>query len=173
MKIFGIGLNKTGLTTLTRALIILGYRGAQHPSPTKYANIRHDDFIVDMPVPYRYRELDVRFPGSKFILTVRTDLEEWWASAENQHRKEEDAGYELPGWHFEYRMQSYGTIDFDKELHTLFYARHHAEVLSYFRHRMSDLLVLDFFSGDGWEPLCKFLGKPVPDERFPHLNKRR
>ena len=25
-------------------------------------------------------------------------------------------------------------------------------------------------AGDGWEPLCRFLGVPVPDEDFPHLN---
>lgn len=24
--------------------------------------------------------------------------------------------------------------------------------------------------GDGWEPLCEFLGKPVPDEPFPWVN---
>lgn len=23
---------------------------------------------------------------------------------------------------------------------------------------------------DGWEPLCRFLGKEVPDEPFPHAN---
>ena len=23
---------------------------------------------------------------------------------------------------------------------------------------------------DGWEPLCEFLGLPVPDQPFPHLN---
>jgi len=23
---------------------------------------------------------------------------------------------------------------------------------------------------DGWEPLCKFLGKPIPDEPFPRAN---
>lgn len=22
----------------------------------------------------------------------------------------------------------------------------------------------------GWEPLCKFLGKPIPDQPFPHKN---
>ncbi len=30
------------------------------------------------------------------------------------------------------------------------------------------LLVFDV--GEGWEPLCAFLGVPVPDEPFPHLN---
>ena len=24
---------------------------------------------------------------------------------------------------------------------------------------------------DGWEPLCKFLNKPVPKKPFPELNK--
>ncbi len=24
---------------------------------------------------------------------------------------------------------------------------------------------------DGWEPLCNFLGKEIPQEEFPHLNK--
>ena len=24
---------------------------------------------------------------------------------------------------------------------------------------------------DGWEPLCRFLDVPVPDEEFPHKNK--
>lgn len=25
--------------------------------------------------------------------------------------------------------------------------------------------------GDGWEPLCKFLNKPIPDVPFPHKNR--
>lgn len=25
---------------------------------------------------------------------------------------------------------------------------------------------------DGWEPLCKFLGKPIPDIPFPQVNDR-
>ena len=29
---------------------------------------------------------------------------------------------------------------------------------------------LEFQLGDGWEPLCKFLGKDVPDKPFPHVN---
>ena len=29
---------------------------------------------------------------------------------------------------------------------------------------------LEFQLGDDWEPLCEFLGKPVPDIDFPHVN---
>lgn len=30
--------------------------------------------------------------------------------------------------------------------------------------------LLEWSVKDGWEPLCKFLGKPVPDEPFPNGN---
>lgn len=30
--------------------------------------------------------------------------------------------------------------------------------------------LLEWKVEDGWEPLCKFLGKPIPDEPFPHTN---
>ena len=32
------------------------------------------------------------------------------------------------------------------------------------------LLVFDV--SEGWEPLCEFLGVPVPDELLPHTNKK-
>lgn len=32
--------------------------------------------------------------------------------------------------------------------------------------------LLEYRLGDGWEPLCAFLGCPVPDVPFPHLNER-
>lgn len=31
--------------------------------------------------------------------------------------------------------------------------------------------LLEWTVEDGWEPLCKFLDKPVPDGPFPHVNK--
>lgn len=30
--------------------------------------------------------------------------------------------------------------------------------------------LLEWTVEDGWEPLCAFLDKPVPDEPFPHAN---
>lgn len=31
--------------------------------------------------------------------------------------------------------------------------------------------LLEVELGSGWEPLCKFLGKPIPKEPFPHVNE--
>lgn len=33
--------------------------------------------------------------------------------------------------------------------------------------------LLVFNLSQGWEPLCKFLGKPVPNKPFPHVNDRQ
>jgi len=30
--------------------------------------------------------------------------------------------------------------------------------------------LLVYRPGDGWEPICSFLGVPVPDEDYPHVN---
>lgn len=32
---------------------------------------------------------------------------------------------------------------------------------------------LEYRLGSGWESLCEFLGKPVPDMKFPHKNERK
>ena len=44
-------------------------------------------------------------------------------------------------------------------------------VTEYFRDRPKDLLVLDVCGGDGWEPLCAFLGLEPPRHAFPHFNR--
>lgn len=33
--------------------------------------------------------------------------------------------------------------------------------------------LLEYELGSGWEPLCNFLGKPIPDVPFPHWNESR
>jgi hypothetical protein len=37
------------------------------------------------------------------------------------------------------------------------------------QHVPADTLLV-FHPSQGWEPLCKFLGRPVPDQPFPHVN---
>jgi hypothetical protein len=47
------------------------------------------------------------------------------------------------------------------------YREHYANI----RDMVPKEKLLGYKLGSGWEPLCEFLGKPVPDVSFPHLNE--
>ena len=94
-KVFGIGRNKTGTTSLTAAMDSLGYRiGSQEKAELliedwarrDFASIirlsKSADFFQDIPfsLPFTFQALDQAFPGSKFVLTVRGSADEWWQS---------------------------------------------------------------------------------------------
>src|SRR6185503_19618665 len=93
--IFGIGLSKTGTTSLYAALHELGYRSATygHMAELGLSDWFRGDFttdylagydaVTDLPIGVFYAQLDMRYPGSKFILTVR-DVESWLVSAKTQ-----------------------------------------------------------------------------------------
>ena len=36
---------------------------------------------------------------------------------------------------------------------------------------MEDLLIIDITKGEGWEKLCLFLNKEIPNTEFPHRHK--
>jgi hypothetical protein len=47
------------------------------------------------------------------------------------------------------------------------FAKHYAHI----REVVPKDRLLEWNPKDGWEPLCKHLGNPVPDEPFPYTNK--
>lgn len=49
------------------------------------------------------------------------------------------------------------------------YKRHYEEVREVLKDQPERLL--EFRLDDGWGPLCRFLGKPVPDVPFPKVNE--
>jgi len=176
-KIFGIGLSKTGTTSLAHALEILGYRTRDYPGITRYDPgdvssvdtevVNAHDALTDTPVPSFYRELDRAYPGSKFILTVR-DREGWIRSCKKQFTeklaaKQNDA-------HNRLFADLYGCTAFDEVKFVAGYERFVAGVLDHFRDRPDDLLVINVAAGEGWEKLCPFLGKAVPEIPFPKAN---
>ena len=81
-KVFGIGFHKTAPTSLAKALSYLGYRvtgpnWVDNPNPLEkvckmaFELANKFDAFQDNPWPILYKELDRKFPGSKFILTLR------------------------------------------------------------------------------------------------------
>jgi hypothetical protein len=165
-KVFGIGLSKTGTTSLTEALQLLGFRAVHYPPlPDLLSILRTCDAATDTSVACMYKELDLLFPGSKFILTVR-DQRTWLASA-----KAEFQGRDVREvWKIEVRKRLYSSPTWNPKSYLAGYQAHNAEVARYFTGRKADFLRLNLFAGQGWPELCGFLGRPVPRSPFPHSN---
>ena len=73
-----------------------------------------------------------------------------------------------------YRMVTYGGLAFEDESRLSgIYDRHIQAVLSYFKDRPNDLLVINITEGEGWEKLCPFLSKPIPSTAFPNIHHKR
>jgi hypothetical protein len=173
--VFGIGLPRTGTTSLVRALNLLGIKSVHNPASllTSLDDPVLTDYegFADNPLPLIYPELDRRFPNSRFILTDR-DVDGWLRSVEwmitvGRKHGNWDANPRTIAMH----TALYGSIDFRPAAFRERFLRHRKEVQAYFAHRSTRLLVIDLTRGDGWEPLCAFLGVPVPRTKFPHDNR--
>jgi len=176
-KIFGIGLSKTGTTSVANALQILGYKTKDNMGVVKYGAgdlssidldvVEANDALTDTPIPSFYRELDATFPGSKFILTIR-DSAAWLTSCRKQFTQPNAERQNEA--HRRLFIDLYGTDVFEEEGFASGYRRFVDGVRDYFKERPQDLLVLDVSGGEGWEKLCAFLHRPVPDIPFPKAN---
>jgi hypothetical protein len=165
-KIFGIGLAKTGTTSLNDAFAILGI--ASIGCPDSIGAIRRFEAATDGIVADRFEELDRTFPGSKFIYTAR-DRESWLESYTRYH------GRKIPSLagHAEMTRRLYGTTGTERDILREAFDRHERHVMEYFHDRPDDLLVMDITGGNAdWETLCRFLGRPVPDAPFPASNPK-
>jgi hypothetical protein len=174
-KVIGVGFQKTGTSSLREALKILGYRVKDTSSRPLISILKGDykrvlrmirnyDALEDTPWYMIYKELDKRIPDSKFILTLREE-ESWYKSVSRHIGMLKNASHE---WIY---GRGKGLPMYHKDNTIRVYNRHNQEVQEYFKNRPQDLLVVDFTEGDGWEELCGFLGKDIPDVPFPHYNQ--
>jgi len=174
-RVFGIGFHKTGTKSLAQALGVLGWRVtgsfgvhdpeiAQNALPEALRIGAIYDAFQDNPWPLLYRDLDRHFPGSRFVLTLRP--EKSWIGSAVRHFA--DRKTPMREW-----IYGVGNPAGNEELYLERFRRHNREVREYFRDRPRDLLEIDFFAGDNWAQLCKFLDVPVPKQPFPHVNAGR
>lgn len=180
-KIFGIGLNKTGTSTLGVCFEQLGYRhmSSRRDIMSKYLYGEKEalfelcdahDAFEDWPYPLAYKDLFERYGrDAKFILTLRKSPEVWLRSLKKHCLR---AHPRKNG-----QMLAYGHSyphGFEKQF-IEHYRRHHDEVVAFFKaNDASDqLLTLNWEDGDGWSELCAFLDVPVPDCDFPHVYRTK
>lgn len=178
MKVFGIGLNKTGTISLHEALETLGLRSLHWGGPevrriVERAFYEKRPLVEDLPdydafsdiwdLSHRFRLLVEQYPGSRFILTTR-ELDGWIES--RRRHVERNLVRQAAG---EYD----GTfVEVDEDAWTEQYRSHHEAVERFFADR-DDLLVMRITDGDGYEALCPFLGLPDPGVPFPTRHRGR
>ena len=198
-KVFGLGFSKTGTTSLENALKLLGYDTWwghwQNPNVgfilALYVNKDYDELFkmigyheafADIPFGGSdfFLEAYKRLPDSQFILTVR-DPEEWYESFEKMLTKfDSNPQTALDAFHANQRC---GAVYFLKHVFDIeslannkqkiidHFSAHNQRVIDFFAERRANFITLDMPAGDGWEKLCRFLNKPIPETPFPHANK--
>tara|TARA_B100000965_G_C19471732_1_gene704416 strand:+ start:241 stop:807 length:567 start_codon:yes stop_codon:yes gene_type:complete len=179
-KIFCIGLNKMGTTSLHSAFLKLGIRSVHFSvDGTRLKQTIHNNYVKKFPIlkgvdgyeaysdwdlKDRFqviKELDKQFPGSKFVLQCR-DLKPWLKSREKHIKRNQEKCLADPD-----DCNRWLNIDKPKWVET--YKTHYPAVRKYFKGR-DDLLEFNLFEGDGWDKLCRFLKRPVPNVSFPLEN---
>lgn len=155
------------------ALETLGYRvtgpnGVQDPSISKNilsladSIVPYYDAFQDNPWPLLYRYIDQKYLEALFILTLR-DPDDWLKSVLRYFGNKSTPMREM--------IYGYGSPIGHESEYIDRYNKHNEEVMYYFRNRSDKLLVINIFEGDGWNELCPFLNKPVPNIPFPHENR--
>ena len=182
-KIFCIGLNKTGTTSLHQAFEILGLKSV-HFVDDKGNNIKdiiQENYLAGNDILKGlegydaftdwdnsrnsveiFKEFDKQYPESKFILNTR-ELNSWLDSRENHVKRNQATKEKNPDADITW-------LEVDREGWEMQFRSHHDEVYKYFDGRNDDLLVIDVTNGDGWELLCPFLGVERPKVPFPKRN---
>lgn len=186
LQVIGPGVGRTGTNSLKLALErLLGGRchhmwevgaDAERQVPLWTAAIEGrpvdwhdlmDGFVaqVDWPGASFWPELTSAFPDALVVLSVRP-AEEWYASASNTIFE----AISLEGeWRATLRKlltdRFCGRLD-DKGAMIEAYEQHNERV----RRSIAPDRLLEWTPSDGWEPLSRFLGTPVPSEPFPVTN---
>lgn len=185
-KVWIIGLSRTGTMSLTKTLNKHTRLRIEHyPAVQKLeAPYYEGDGAADIVVSAMFEKLDVKYPNSKFILTLR-DRESWVKSVEKfittKDRMKKESLQRLnarPNYPSQIqiftRQKLYGTIDFDEKSWINGYDTYNERVREYFKDRENDLLELDFISGDDTpNKVFKFLEiqDRVPPAKFIHANE--
>ena len=188
-KIFGIGLNKTGTSSLGRFFEKCGYKMHEDYSCIKINmaldlqnNINMDkstllldiadnyDVFEDWPWPLIYKQCLERYPDSKFVLTIRADAEEWFRSL-YYHCKKLGPTRQIKSVYGHYTPNHETKKDFIE-----YYKRHNAKAVEFFKDKPGKLLILSTKTDDSKKSaiLAKFCDSDkLSNIPYPNANKNK
>jgi hypothetical protein len=196
LSVIGAGYPRTGTLSLKLALEHLGFGPCHHmievihhpEQASLWARAFDEDGIdwdvvlagynssCDAPSCFVYDKLAARYPDAKVILGVRS-AESWWKSASSTVMAARPAGGGPPAAiaPMVEKMRNYAErhnrpmpnpMAPDPEASMDAFNRHNEEV----KRTISAERLLVFEAKQGWGPLCKFLGVPVPSIPYPRVN---
>lgn len=178
MKIFGIGLSRTGTSSLHLALLTMGIPAIHYPRKmAQYwmrgifnRKVQADyDAYTDIPTALYFRELHETHPKAKFILTTR-DEDSWIESVRNYWDGKVGSNIEKTTARDLLRLAMYGCMNFDERRFREVYRRQHRLIDQYFVKYPNQLLKLDISEAESYQKLTDFLKLPQLDRGpYPHL----
>ena len=193
LKVIGSGLGRTGTKSLQTALTILGYgpchhmievfaqpesmglwieAGAGQPQwDTIFAGYQA---AVDYPSAAYWRELAAHYPRAKVLHTVR-DPDAWFDSTQATIFEPGGAAARallsdegVPSAFFKSFTGAFNAHLHDRAFMTDYFRRHTEAVIA----AIPPERLLIYQAGQGWAPLCAFLGVPAPNQPYPAENDR-
>jgi hypothetical protein len=193
LSVIGAGFGRTGTLSLKGALETLGFNPCYHMmevmqhgfggtwneiahggTPDWEAVFKGYKATVDWPACNYYRELADLYPDAKVLLSLR-DPDKWYDSCQNTIFRAMRMNPEGAPPNVQTQMSMARKLvventfggDIDDRAHAIaVYNRHNETVQKIIP---KDRLLV-FQPTDGWEPLCRFLGVPVPDQPYPKTN---
>lgn len=121
---------------------------------------------VDWPASAFWREISEAYPDAIILLSTR-DAKAWWKSAHATIFAPEREPPPPMRTMLDALMASRFTANVHDEAAAIAaYEKHNANV----RATAPKERLVEWTPSDGWGPLCKALGVPVPSEPFPHAN---
>jgi hypothetical protein len=196
LQVLGAGFGRTGTLSLKAALETLGLGPCYHmvevaarpQDAAIWAAAARGETVdwrkllaghaatADWPAAAFWRELLAEFPSARVVLTIR-DSASWYASF-RETVLGKTSGLAPPQ---DSALRAVYDLTRDLILDGVFGGRAAdatAAIYTYETHNRSVIAsvaperLLTYDVADGWEPLCRFLSRPVPPVPFPHLNTR-
>ena len=198
LKVIGAGFGRTGTLSLKTALEQLGFSKCHHMQEVFRSrrqvdlwnkaslgeNVDWDDVFegyaasCDWPSAAYWEQLYACYPDCKVILTLRDESRWYRSTAETIH----PFSMSIPTWltWVVPRARVTRNMVVNTVWNGVFHGRFEDEAYAtrVFREnseRVQRVVAPDrlliFEAKDGWEPLCAFLGVPVPETPYPHVNE--
>ena len=186
LKVIGTGFGRTGTDSMRNALNILGVGPTHHMFELKERSPLRSLWLdlakggepdwdklfegytacVDWPSAYYWRTLINVYPEAKVLLTMRS-AESWWTSFEATILRYLQSGDDPEGLgQLLVAEQVFEGRYADRDYAIAAYNKNVADVLA----TVAPERLLVHNLGDGWQPLCNWLGLPVPNVDYPSGN---